>query len=68
MEQQTPAKIDSAMSAAPASVADQATILDNAVDAVIDGECGTIPTTVIDFSQGEPEIVREGAGDVSRFE
>ncbi|WP_199442792.1 L-threonylcarbamoyladenylate synthase [Umezawaea beigongshangensis] len=43
--------------------------LDNAVDAVIDsGECGTVPTTVIDFSQGEPEIVRYGAGDVSRFE
>ncbi|ALG12563.1 L-threonylcarbamoyladenylate synthase [Kibdelosporangium phytohabitans] len=43
--------------------------LDNVIDAVIDsGECGTVPTTVIDFSQGEPEIVREGAGDVSRFE
>jgi tRNA threonylcarbamoyl adenosine modification protein (Sua5/YciO/YrdC/YwlC family) len=43
--------------------------LDNVVDAVIDsGECGTVPTTVIDFSQGEPEIVRRGAGDVSRFE
>jgi tRNA threonylcarbamoyl adenosine modification protein (Sua5/YciO/YrdC/YwlC family) len=43
--------------------------LDNVVDAVIDsGECGTTPTTVIDFSQGEPEIVRVGAGDPSRFE
>ncbi|MET0233775.1 MAG: L-threonylcarbamoyladenylate synthase [Kibdelosporangium sp.] len=43
--------------------------LDNVIDAVIDsGECGTVPTTVIDFSQGEPEIVREGAGDLSRFE
>nr|CEL17252.1 Hypothetical YciO protein, TsaC/YrdC paralog [Kibdelosporangium sp. MJ126-NF4] len=43
--------------------------LDNVIDAVIDsGECGTVPTTVIDFSQGEPEIVRAGAGDVSRFE
>ncbi|MFC0108437.1 L-threonylcarbamoyladenylate synthase [Kibdelosporangium aridum] len=42
--------------------------LDNAIDAVIDsGECGTVPTTVIDFSQGEPEIVRKGAGDISRF-
>ncbi|MCE7001497.1 threonylcarbamoyl-AMP synthase [Kibdelosporangium philippinense] len=42
--------------------------LDNVIDAVIDsGECGTVPTTVIDFSQGEPEIIREGAGDVSRF-
>jgi tRNA threonylcarbamoyl adenosine modification protein (Sua5/YciO/YrdC/YwlC family) len=43
--------------------------LDNAVDAVIDsGDCGTEPTTVIDFSQPEPEIVRRGAGDTSGFE
>jgi tRNA threonylcarbamoyl adenosine modification protein (Sua5/YciO/YrdC/YwlC family) len=43
--------------------------LDHVVDAVIDsGECGTEPTTVIDFSQGEPEVVRRGAGDPSRFE
>jgi len=43
--------------------------LDHAVDAVIDsGECGTEPTTVIDFSGDEPEIVRRGAGDTSRFE
>ncbi|MBO4204833.1 L-threonylcarbamoyladenylate synthase [Micromonospora echinofusca] len=43
--------------------------LDHVIDAVIDsGECGTEPTTVIDFSQDEPEIVRRGAGDPSRFE
>jgi tRNA threonylcarbamoyl adenosine modification protein (Sua5/YciO/YrdC/YwlC family) len=43
--------------------------LGNAVDAVIDsGDCGTEPTTVIDFSQPEPEIVRRGAGDPSVFE
>jgi tRNA threonylcarbamoyl adenosine modification protein (Sua5/YciO/YrdC/YwlC family) len=43
--------------------------LDHSVDAVIDsGDCGTEPTTVVDFSSGEPEIVRHGAGDVSRFE
>jgi tRNA threonylcarbamoyl adenosine modification protein (Sua5/YciO/YrdC/YwlC family) len=42
--------------------------LDHVVDAVLDsGECGTVPTTVIDFSQDEPEIVRVGAGDPSRF-
>jgi len=42
--------------------------LEHAVDAVIDsGDCGTEPTTVIDFSDGEAEIVREGAGDPSRF-
>ncbi|MET8151053.1 L-threonylcarbamoyladenylate synthase [Actinoplanes sp. NPDC049668] len=43
--------------------------LDHSVDAVIDsGECGTVPTTVIDLSGGEPEILRVGAGDPSRFE
>jgi tRNA threonylcarbamoyl adenosine modification protein (Sua5/YciO/YrdC/YwlC family) len=43
--------------------------LDQALDAVIDsGDCGTEPTTVIDFSQDEPEIVRRGAGDTSGFE
>jgi tRNA threonylcarbamoyl adenosine modification protein (Sua5/YciO/YrdC/YwlC family) len=43
--------------------------LDRAVDAVIDsGDCGTEPTTVIDFSGPEPEIVRRGAGDTSGFE
>ena len=42
--------------------------LDHLVDAVIDsGECGTEPTTVIDFSNDELEVVREGAGDLSRF-
>jgi tRNA threonylcarbamoyl adenosine modification protein (Sua5/YciO/YrdC/YwlC family) len=43
--------------------------LDHAVDAVIDsGDCGSEPTTVIDFSQQEPEIIRRGAGDTSWFE
>jgi tRNA threonylcarbamoyl adenosine modification protein (Sua5/YciO/YrdC/YwlC family) len=43
--------------------------LDHVVDAVVDsGECGTVPTTVIDLSQGEPEILRVGSGDPSRFE
>jgi len=47
-------------------IADQ---LDQSLDAVIDsGDCGTEPTTVIDFSQPEPEIVRRGAGDTSGFE
>jgi tRNA threonylcarbamoyl adenosine modification protein (Sua5/YciO/YrdC/YwlC family) len=44
-------------------------LLDHVVDAVIDsGDCGTEPTTVIDFSDGTPEIVRYGAGDPTRFE
>jgi tRNA A37 threonylcarbamoyladenosine synthetase subunit TsaC/SUA5/YrdC len=37
--------------------------LGHTVEAVIDsGDCGTEPTTVIDFSQPEPEIVRRGVG------
>jgi len=43
--------------------------LGHAVDAVIDsGDCGTEPTTVIDFSGDVPEILRRGAGDTSEFE
>jgi tRNA threonylcarbamoyl adenosine modification protein (Sua5/YciO/YrdC/YwlC family) len=43
--------------------------LDHVVDAVLDAEgCGTEPTTVVDFSGPEPEIVRRGAGDPARFE
>jgi tRNA threonylcarbamoyl adenosine modification protein (Sua5/YciO/YrdC/YwlC family) len=47
-------------------IADQ---LGHAVDAVIDcGDCGTEPTTVIDYSQDKPEILRYGAGATSAFE
>ncbi|SHM61524.1 L-threonylcarbamoyladenylate synthase [Cryptosporangium aurantiacum] len=43
--------------------------LDHQIDAVVDaGECGTEPTTVVDLSGDEPEILRRGAGDTSRFE
>jgi tRNA threonylcarbamoyl adenosine modification protein (Sua5/YciO/YrdC/YwlC family) len=43
--------------------------LDHAVDAVLDsGECGIVPTTVVDLSEDEPEIIRVGGGDPSRFE
>ncbi|MFP5219286.1 MAG: L-threonylcarbamoyladenylate synthase [Actinomycetes bacterium] len=42
--------------------------LDHAVDAVIDaGECGTTPTTVVDLSEGYPQVLRVGAGDPARF-
>ncbi|GAA1785523.1 L-threonylcarbamoyladenylate synthase [Nostocoides veronense] len=42
--------------------------LDHAVDIVLDaGECGIEPTTVVDFSSGEPVIARAGAGDPTRF-
>jgi len=43
--------------------------LDHWLDAVIDsGECGSEPTTVVDFSDGAPVLERVGAGDPSRFE
>ncbi|WP_225834288.1 L-threonylcarbamoyladenylate synthase [Streptomyces sp. NK08204] len=43
--------------------------LEHVVDAVVDsGDCGTEPTTVVDFSGDEVEIVRHGAGDTTRFE
>ncbi|MCE9678660.1 threonylcarbamoyl-AMP synthase [Shewanella sp. AS1] len=43
-------------------------ILEHQVDVIIHGGyLGQKPTTVIDMSEGEIEILREGAGDVSQF-
>lgn len=42
--------------------------LDHVLDAVIDGQCGTEPTTVVDLSEAEPVIARIGAGDPTPFE
>src|SRR5699024_12443952 len=43
--------------------------LDHQLDAVIDaGECGDVPTTVVDLSAGYAEIARYGAGDPTPFE
>jgi tRNA threonylcarbamoyl adenosine modification protein (Sua5/YciO/YrdC/YwlC family) len=43
--------------------------LDHVIDAVVDaGDCGMEPTTVVDWSDGYPEVVRVGAGDPARFE
>src|SRR5215213_8747342 len=37
---------------------------ENLIDVVIDGGIGgTIPSTIIDFTDGAPELVREGAGE-----
>ena len=41
---------------------------DNLVDLVIDsGFGGNMPSTIIDVSQGEPEIIREGKGSIDIF-
>ena len=43
--------------------------LDHQVDVVVEaGETLAEPTTVIDWSEGYPEVVRVGAGDPGRFE
>ena len=43
--------------------------LDHQVDLVVEaGETLAEPTTVIDWSEGYPEVLRVGAGDASRFE
>lgn len=43
--------------------------LGHELDAVLDsGDCGTEPTTVVDFSSGEAEITRMGAGDPTPFQ
>ena len=42
--------------------------LDHEVDVVVEaGETSAEPTTVIDWSEGYPEVVRLGAGDAERF-
>jgi tRNA threonylcarbamoyl adenosine modification protein (Sua5/YciO/YrdC/YwlC family) len=39
--------------------------LDHQIEAVVDsGEGGTMPTTVIDLSEDEPEVLRVGGGEV----
>lgn len=44
-------------------------LLDHELDAVLDsGDCGIEPTTVVDLSGDEPEVLRVGAGDPSPFE
>ena len=43
--------------------------LDHVVDVVVEsGEVTAEPTSVIDWSEAEPVVVRRGAGDVDRFE
>jgi tRNA threonylcarbamoyl adenosine modification protein (Sua5/YciO/YrdC/YwlC family) len=43
--------------------------LGHLIDAVLDsGDCGEVPTTVVDFTGPEPVILRRGGGDPGRFE
>jgi tRNA threonylcarbamoyl adenosine modification protein (Sua5/YciO/YrdC/YwlC family) len=43
--------------------------LDHVIDVVVEaGETLAEPTTVVDWSEGYPEVIRRGAGDPSRFE
>lgn len=38
--------------------------LESAVDAVIDGgSCGLVPTTVLDLTGNQPEVIRQGVGE-----
>ena len=42
--------------------------LDHLIDGVVDaGESGHEPSTVVDWTEGAPEVVRVGAGDPDRF-
>jgi tRNA threonylcarbamoyl adenosine modification protein (Sua5/YciO/YrdC/YwlC family) len=42
--------------------------LDNDIDIVVEaGETTSEPTTVVDWSEGYPDVVRVGAGDPTRF-
>lgn len=43
-------------------------VIDNKVDIVVDGgSCGTHPTTVVDFTSGVPNVLREGKGKTDIF-
>jgi tRNA threonylcarbamoyl adenosine modification protein (Sua5/YciO/YrdC/YwlC family) len=42
--------------------------LDNALDVIVDGgPCGVEPSTVIDLTQAEPQVVRVGKGSLAPF-
>ena len=42
--------------------------LDHLVDLVVEaGETPAQPTTVVDWSEGAPEVIRRGGGDPDRF-
>ena len=42
--------------------------LEHQLDLVIDaGPCSNLPTTVIDLTTDEPQLIRRGAGDLAPF-
>jgi tRNA A37 threonylcarbamoyladenosine synthetase subunit TsaC/SUA5/YrdC len=42
---------------------------ENQVDLVLDGGVGGIlPSSVVDLTQDDPEVIREGAGDCTDFQ
>lgn len=44
-------------------------LLEHQLELVIDGGfCGLEPTTVIDFTEDDPKLVRQGLGDISGFD
>ena len=49
----------------PREIEDQFRGLGLVLDA---GPCGTVPTSVVDLTGPQPQVVRAGAGDVSAFE
>lgn len=48
----------------PWEISERFTGLEVVIDA---GECGDVPTTIVDLSQGDVRIVREGAGPLDRL-
>ena len=44
-------------------------LLEHAVDLIIDGGYGSLePTTVVDLTEGTPEVIRQGLGETSFLE
>lgn len=62
-----PARVPSSVDAEPRAEA-ICERFGNAIRAVIDaGACPMQPTTVVDLSSGEPQVLREGRGDLARL-
>ena len=61
-------EFDDAMDMAPQSIYEVEDMLEGQVDMIIDtGFCGLHPSSIIDLTGDEPNVVRAGAGDVEPF-